>query len=46
MYPKENTPLPKLHTTSSQVEIIDSLNNIIEFLNSQNFPNPGLELKK
>jgi len=42
MYIDYNTPLPELSPTASQAEIIEAVNNVIKFLNVQNFPDPNL----
>ncbi len=37
-----HTPFPKLATTASLVDIINEYNNLVTFLNKQNFEDPDL----
>ncbi len=39
---KYTTPFPILSTTSSLEDTITAFNNLSEFLNTQNFPDPDL----
>ena len=42
MYISYDTPFPTLSTSASLADVIKSHNNLVEFLNSQNFPDPNL----
>ena len=45
MYKSYDTPLPLLSTSASLVDVIENYNNLVEFLNYQNFPDPNLGAK-